>query len=531
MIPSLEEDAFIQNALKVILSRVIVNYCESFNWMKPIIPKHIQHPLQEVMSQKSSIHWLPIMLKNEAKYADCVQIMASYEDHLSTWYRKAGRGKTPRAKSLRAGAFTAEDRLEHLTPIVVEMFHTLQDFLEKMYKRFFKTDSGRDKGTLYSLKLLIQRSNVNGKVKSRFEAHEDFALTVGCAYFLNFIMQHFKMKDLADTPSHPKMQKNIKMMHNHHKKELWSTLMNDIVDELVETFPKQAAPVKLQVEIYGQVFFVQSQQQGNMLAFELFIGDRKYIINITHEQAAAGAKLSLNNLNNTSIVISIIKDERDDLYNYVNQFMQWYFMILSFKDTISEGDIYRNNINLKFCIPFFFSHSNLSKYMTECIDYILKTEIMLSEKMALKVRAGSFVNITGRKGENKAADLQKENQVMVLKDLIRGLGSNKTENSIITISKAAPVVKQICENVDTMLDDVKEIIKELEPLKPWVNQTGRQLYSFKEIKKSPFSFDRSEFETSVTRTINRLKRDLPPLHNEGDEDEDEDEDEEDSDEQ
>ncbi|CAC5402482.1 unnamed protein product [Mytilus coruscus] len=166
--------------------------------------------------------------------------------------------------------------------------------------------------------------------------------------------------------------------------------------------------------------------------------------------------------------------------------------------------------------------------------------------MALKVRAGSFVNITGRKGENKAADLQKENQVMVLKDLIRGLGSNKTENSIITISKAAPVVKQICENVDTMLgvidkktrhkkrsfeDDVKEIIKELEPLKPWVNQTGRQLYSFKEIKKSPFSFDRSEFETSVTRTINRLKRDLPPLHNEGDEDEDEDEDEEDSDEQ
>ncbi|CAC5378815.1 unnamed protein product [Mytilus coruscus] len=104
------------------------------------------------------------------------------------------------AKSLRAGAFTAEDRLEHLTPIVVEMFHTLQDFLE---------------------------------------THEDFVLTVGCAYFLNFIMQHFKMKDLADTPLHPKMQKNIKMMHNHHKKELWSTLMNDIVDELVKTFPKQ----------------------------------------------------------------------------------------------------------------------------------------------------------------------------------------------------------------------------------------------------------------------------------------------------
>ncbi|CAC5425838.1 unnamed protein product [Mytilus coruscus] len=92
MIPSLEEDILYKSALKVILSQVIVKHCDSFNWMKPIIPKHISHPLQDVMSTKSSIHWLQIMLKNEAKYADCVQIMASYEDQLSTWYRKAGRG-------------------------------------------------------------------------------------------------------------------------------------------------------------------------------------------------------------------------------------------------------------------------------------------------------------------------------------------------------------------------------------------------------------------------------------------------------
>jgi hypothetical protein len=42
--------------------------------------------------------------------------------------------------------------------------------------------------------------------------------------------------------------------------------------------------------------------------------------------------------------------------------------------------------------------------------------------MALKVRCASFVNLKGRQGKNKAADLQKENQVLVLKELIRGLG-------------------------------------------------------------------------------------------------------------
>ena len=63
--------------------------------------------------------------------------------------------------------------------------------------------------------------------------------------------------------------------------------------------------------------------------------------------------------------------------------MQWYLFILSFMDT-SEGDIYRNNVNLKFCILLFYSLPALLKYCIECIDYILKTEALLSEKMALK---------------------------------------------------------------------------------------------------------------------------------------------------
>uniref|UniRef100_K1PWV9 DUF6589 domain-containing protein n=1 Tax=Magallana gigas TaxID=29159 RepID=K1PWV9_MAGGI len=81
-------------------------------------------------------------------------------------------------------------------------------------------------------------------------------------------------------------------------------------------------------------------------------------------------------------------------------------------------------------MPLFYSHSSLSKYMTECIDYVLKTETLLTPKMALKVRAASFINPTGRPGHNKAADIEKENQVKMLKDLIRGLGANKTENGI-----------------------------------------------------------------------------------------------------
>jgi hypothetical protein len=54
--------------------------------------------------------------------------------------------------------------------------------------------------------------------------------------------------------------------------------------------------------------------------------------------------------------------------------------------------------------------------------------------------------------QNKAADFQKENQVLVLKELIGSLGSNKTEHAIITVSIAAPVIQDIVNNVDQMVN-------------------------------------------------------------------------------
>ena len=47
---------------------------------------------------------------------------------------------------------------------------TFLEFIsQKLYKIFDKNSSGRDKGTLQHLNILIQRSNINGNVKSKFE--------------------------------------------------------------------------------------------------------------------------------------------------------------------------------------------------------------------------------------------------------------------------------------------------------------------------------------------------------------------------
>ena len=50
---------------------------------------------------------------------------------------------------------------------LIKMF-TLID-LQKLCKRFLILGNSRNQGTLANLKVLIQRSNVNGQVKSRFK--------------------------------------------------------------------------------------------------------------------------------------------------------------------------------------------------------------------------------------------------------------------------------------------------------------------------------------------------------------------------
>lgn len=228
--------------------------------------------------------------------------------------------------------------------------------------------------------------------------------------------------------------------------------------------------------------------------------------------------------------------QTDDLNNYVINFMQWFFIILQFKDTVHEGDIFRMNIILKQMIPFFYSHSASSNYLTECLDYILKTEHTLSPKESIKVRLGSFVNVKGEKGGNKAADLHKENEVKLVKDLIKGLGANKTENSIQMMTKSAPTLSAVDKNFDRMLntkeintnhkvrsqmEDMMVIIPRLQELDVWAMKGNRVLNT--KVEKSPFAFDKGLFNRTIQSTLGRLLRDIPePMVREDSYDEDSD---------
>lgn len=73
------------------------------------------------------------------------------------------------AKDLLAGAHTAAERMEIFDPVVEELFHVEQDYLEKLFKRFFSTS--QQEGSLALSKCQLRKTNLNDQVKGEFQAH------------------------------------------------------------------------------------------------------------------------------------------------------------------------------------------------------------------------------------------------------------------------------------------------------------------------------------------------------------------------
>jgi hypothetical protein len=67
-----------------------------------------------------------------------------------------------------------------------------------------------------------------------------------------------------------------------------------------------------------------------------------------------GCKVSINGVELQVKNVTENQGQQDDLYNYVNKFLLWYFVIMQLQDANHEGDITRTNVVLKTMIPFFF---------------------------------------------------------------------------------------------------------------------------------------------------------------------------------
>ena len=91
-------------------------------------------------------------------------------------------------------------------------------------------------------------------------------------------------------------------------------------------------------------------------------------------------------------------------------------------ETLTHNIVKKVNTNI------FGLSSFRSKYAIECVDFLSKTECFLSKKESVRIRLAAFVNMPRRKGHNKAADMQQDNNIKMVKTVERGLGIGILQN-------------------------------------------------------------------------------------------------------
>ena len=313
-------------------------------------------------------------------------------------------------------------------------------------------------------------------------------------------MQMLEMDSLDSKPKKVLLPDNIGRSHKETRVDLFNKLLGPVVEILMCTMVKPESPKHV------EIVFVDKD-----------IGEVRLKVLDTELKSNNGVNVTVQGKKfhfQTKVAQS---DEKDCLRNYSLSFLKWALPYFLLKDSIKEGDTFRSNACLKCITPLFYSHSTYSKYAIECIDYLLKTEALLSPQLAWRCRLGSFVNTKGQDGGNKPCDMQQENNVRSTKDVFKGLGAGKADKSLERTSAAAPVMADIDKHYENILEihlssskhshrvtdeDVTCLLDSMKTIEPFL-QLHRSMGKVK-IPDDPLSFNHNDFLQYLQRTVNRL---------------------------
>ncbi len=133
---------------------------------------------------------------------------------------------------------------------------------------------------------------------------------------------------------------------------------------------------------------------------------------------------------------------------------------------------------------------------------IVQVEALAFEQMAHRLTWGQYVNWNGGQGKNVACDMAQEICSRVSKDVVKGMGTNKTEKAMIRASKTAAGVFQIVRAMNgslqihdvsnthskkSLCEDEMLLLDDLRKLKPFKRTPGREHNHFPGINVSATS--------------------------------------------
>lgn len=434
------------------------------------------------LSSKNTVVTFPVLCKNEQSYAEVVDIMDSYEDHIVDIYRKANfnldgvkvhiggdqltRERFSGAKRVRQQAATERERFLHLSPITFEFFHLQMAFLTMFYKTLYN-DNSTEAGTLYAEKIKLGRTHANGKdVKNHYDQCKELGSSVISSHVVVAAMQYFGMKDVNDEPV---------MLKDLLSNELSDAEKQQILCNVLRTFVQQYVLRDSLAVIQNSTSTADIQ---TCLEIDIIGPD--------------GTPMR--------ILIPVAKPQVDAVESYYHQVLElglaYECLFLNVK--IPNRD--RMLPLLKYVMCLLKGHNWKSKYALEILKFLCQQLSTMDVKLAHETFYGLFVNNSGKEDTCIGADLQMEHIVRLVKDNLKAVHSNKTEKTMAKRTSALSGMKVITNQFDvtsdtlirasrhkipSSIEDEQLIIHSLLPMQPFSCVPGRQMSSYKSPVQSP----------------------------------------------
>lgn len=145
---------------------------------------------------------------------------------------------------------------------------------------------------------------------------------------------------------------------------------------------------------------------------------------------------------------SAVDDICDDkVFLYSKYLLSLGFFYCEYCDAIREGDGSRVLRCWRYMLPMFIS-SGRRNYAVESMHLLMQHDYLLSPREAAELVWSRFVNVHGCPGQNIPNDLHMEHLNRMCKNAMKGLGANKTPQSISRISNALGTIIPILDSFD-----------------------------------------------------------------------------------
>ena len=526
----------------VLVARILAKEIKAFNFMSKIADEPLIKKYADEMRTKTDMRFFEVVFANEVKYNELMRCMDQMEKWIHEIYKNAGllkktdgiirqnapenplptstrsrrgqpgahmrpmpeptdplreihiplsadqlsRVRAAGAKDMRAGSVAANDRYDHLYPILCNLWHAKKSYLNFVYEVLLpKNAAVRDEGTLKNLREKLGRANADNPDKHYHEC-EDFFLLTGKAYLLSAAKTFFGLSDLNDRPSHLGPSPEDRLSESGIK-DYMKRIVGKFVDEYI--LSTEEAEQRLDDQATG---FIAAQSQDIRI---------EHCYSTTTDNSGCGAL------------------PQDSVRNHATALLKMYVFLLEFIDMEKTGNGERLVLIMKVLLLYFkCGLVNRKNYAIEMFVSLAQIEALLSPREAERAIYSRFVNLRGGERNGMATDLGHENGNGFMKDLIKPMGANKTDMAIQRISRASSGLLDMVTNFNNVTNlhrpasrhstpgtenQLSRVLTVLENAEIWSRKPGRAAYrGFSNLKRDVLNnLDEAKFDDWLREQI------------------------------